>query len=169
MVILLQYYACTLSCATSKTTYVKMAMTGRNTCIVNCLNAVFSLTTISHTLSIIQVALCCIIGRAGVSPPSLTAWVRCLYMCMVRPTGYRIFLNVSKRIFFTVTSRHFTGHSTIMCALDSHRALTGQGKPGFAKEENDRGSVAPLSQTRQGKPGFAEGWRECRASETCAE
>ena len=46
------------------------------------------------------------------------------------------------------------------CTLDSD-----QGKPGFAKEENDRRSVAPLSRTRQGKPGFAERWRERRASE----
>ena len=38
--------------------------------------------------------------------------------------------------------------------------------PGFAKEENDRGSVAPLSQPRQGKPGFAERWRDRRAFET---
>ena len=37
-----------------------------------------------------------------------------------------------------------------------HMALTEQGKPGFAKEENSRGSVASLSQPRQGKPGTQE-------------
>ena len=47
----------------------------------------------------------------------------------IRPTGYRIFLNVSTRFFFTVTCRHFTGHNT---------ALTGQGKPGFSEEERER-------------------------------
>ena len=45
---------------------------------------------------------------------------------MVRPTGYRIFLNVSTRFFFTITSQHFTGHNTA------------QGKPGFSKEERER-------------------------------
>ena len=73
---------------------------------------------------------------------------------MVRPTGY---LNVSTRFFFTVTCRHFTGHT----------ALTGQGKPhepGFFKEERERRTT--LSLTRQGKPGFAERQRERRASET---
>ena len=29
----------------------------------------------------------------------------------IRPSPYRIFLNVSTRFFFTVTSRHFTGHT----------------------------------------------------------
>ena len=47
-----------------------------------------------------------------------------------------------------------------------HTALMRQGNPGFAKEENGRGSVAPLSRTRQGKPGFAECSRERCASET---
>ena len=47
-------------------------------------------------------------------------------------------------------------------------ALTGQWKPGFAKEESGRGSVAPLSQIAQGKLGFAErsSLREHHASET---
>ena len=47
-----------------------------------------------------------------------------------------------------------------------HMVLMGQGKPGFAKQENGRGSVAPLSRMREGKPGFAERSRERRASET---
>ena len=42
----------------------------------------------------------------------------------IRWTGYRIFLNVSTRFFFTVTSRHFTGHtvqssSSWTCSLTS--------------------------------------------------
>ena len=72
-----------------------------------------------------------------------------IYIYMVRPTGYRIFLNVSTRFFFTVTCRHFTGHNT---------------EAGASPKK--RGSVAPRSLTRQGKPRFAERWRERRASET---
>ena len=37
---------------------------------------------------------------------------------IIRPTGYRIFLNVSMHFFFTVTSRYFMGRT--MCMLDSH-------------------------------------------------
>ena len=59
--------------------------------------------------------------------------------------------NVSTRFFFTVACRHFTGHNT---------ALTGQGKPGFSKEERERRA------TESDEPGFAERWRERRASET---
>ena len=44
-----------------------------------------------------------------------------------------------------------------------HTVLTGQGKPGFAKEENGRGNVGSLCLTRRG---FAERSRERRASET---
>ena len=95
-----------------------------------------------HVLAQARPTMTCIalviIGRAGASPPSVTTWTRCLYniiyifniyIYMVRPTGYRIFLNVSTRFFFTVTCRHFTGHNT---------ALTGQGKPGFSEEERER-------------------------------
>ena len=94
---------------------------------------------VQHSPSIwtMQTGYKSIIGRAGTSPPSVTTWTRCLYIYiilyiyiyMVRPTGYRIFLNVSTRFFFTVTCRHFTGHNT---------ALTGQGKPGFSEEERER-------------------------------
>ena len=45
-------------------------------------------------------------------------------------------------------------------------AITVQGKPGFAKGETGRGSIAPLSRMRQGKPGFAERSRKRRVSET---
>ena len=94
-------------------------------------------TVITHTCIHVHTCNCgycaltllCIIGRAGASPPSLTTWARCLYVYIYgttdRPTGYR---NVSTRFFFNVTSRHFTGHNT---------ALTGQGKPGFSKEERE--------------------------------
>ena len=47
---------------------------------------------------------------------------------LVRPTGYRIFLNVSTRFFFTVNCRHFTGHNT---ARD-------KGSRGFSQEERER-------------------------------
>ena len=76
----------------------------------------------------------CLIGRAGASPTSLTTWAPCL--------------NFSTRFFFTVTSRHFTGHNTARAS------------------PKKRGSVAPLSLTRQGKSGSAERWR---ASETAED
>ena len=44
-----------------------------------------------------------LVGRAGASPPSLTTCAR--YTTVTIPY---IFLNVSTRFFFTVTSRHFT-------------------------------------------------------------
>ena len=49
--------------------------------------------------------------------------------------------------------------------LKDYTALTGQGNPGFAKEENSRGSVVPLSRMRLGKPGFIEHSRECETAE----
>ena len=40
-----------------------------------------------------------------------------IYIFLSGEATYRIFLNVSTRFFFTVTSRHFTGHTY---TLDSH-------------------------------------------------
>ena len=70
-----------------------------------------------------------LIGRVGAS-----SWL--IYM-----SGYR---NVSTRFFFTVTSRYFTGMHT--CHRDY---LTRTREAGFAKENNGRGSVAPLSRLLQ--------------------
>ena len=47
-----------------------------------------------------------------------------IIIIIIRPSPYRIFLNVSTRFFFTVTSRHFTGHtvqssSSWTCSLTS--------------------------------------------------
>ena len=60
-------------------------------------------------------AVCHIIG-ASLSEPHHETHI-CCAVCIynniyiyTRLTGYRIFLNVSTRFFFTVTSRHFTGH-----------------------------------------------------------
>ena len=66
--------------------------------------------------------LCMYYWRAGASQPSRTTGAIFLYIYIyisIRrgEATYRIFLNVSTRFFFTVTSRHFTGHTY---TLDSH-------------------------------------------------
>ena len=105
-----------------------------------------------------------LVGRAGASPPLGTLSV-CIYIYGTMSD------RIPKCFYVLLFHRHLsTFHgtqliNTMMCTLYSHGS-NGTREAGFAKEENDGGSVAPLSQTRQGKPGFAERWRERRASET---
>ena len=52
-------------------------------------------------------------GEPERAPPGDPQLLRCLYnniYIYIRPSPYRIFLNVSTRFLFTVTSRYFTGH-----------------------------------------------------------
>ena len=48
-----------------------------------------------------------------------------LYIFLYGRCTYRIFLNVSTRFYFTVTSRHFTGHTLIIDIIDYVYTYTG--------------------------------------------
>ena len=74
-------------------------------------SAVFRLEQgVAQGCSLSPILVKCSALWASLSEPHRGTHSGCCHIIYATPTGYRIFLNVSTRFFFTVTSRHFTGH-----------------------------------------------------------